>query len=374
MNNPLSDQLRVEADRLDVCATMENDHRVSQPLDRLAKAAHEIGAAWSGSPLGYQARVYYAQFQPPPPGAHFSSEWGFFSASIVRTIGDWKEYSYEEVRNVIFDRAGNPDLSRPQSEARRAREIFDSSRAECLSILSIHLELTSDSYIRELKSKTEQLAPITEANVIRGQLPNDMASRDSVAMVQGIGPAPHQEILARVVALRSDLQVCAKLSTLALQAASHIDRQNLMKSSVDKQIGDRIFIGHGHSQVWRELKDFISDRLRLPWDEFNRVEVAGTSTIARLQKMLDDAAFAFLVLTAEDEQASGAQVARQNVIHESGLFQGRLGFERAIIMLEEGCEEFTNIHGLSQLRFPPGRIDTLFERVRQVLEREGLIS
>ena len=29
--------------------------------------------------------------------------------------------------------------------------------------------------------------------------------------------------------------------------------------------------------------------------------------------------------------------ARMNVIHEVGLFQGRLGFERAIVLLEEGC-------------------------------------
>jgi hypothetical protein len=31
---------------------------------------------------------------------------------------------------------------------------------------------------------------------------------------------------------------------------------------------------------------------------------------------------------------------------------GRLGFERAIILLEDGCQEFSNIHGLGQIRFP----------------------
>jgi predicted nucleotide-binding protein len=44
--------------------------------------------------------------------------------------------------------------------------------------------------------------------------------------------------------------------------------------------------------------------------------------------------------------------ARLNVIHEAGLFQGRLGFNKAIILLEEGCEEFSNIHGLGHIPFP----------------------
>ena len=57
-------------------------------------------------------------------------------------------------------------------------------------------------------------------------------------------------------------------------------------------------------------------------------------------------------MTAEDEQPDGTLRARENVIHEAGLFQGRLGFEKAIILLEEGCEEFSNIEGLGQIRFP----------------------
>jgi predicted nucleotide-binding protein len=90
--------------------------------------------------------------------------------------------------------------------------------------------------------------------------------------------------------------------------------------------------------------------------------------------MIDNAAAAFLVLTAEDEQADGTHVARQNVVHEAGLFQGRLGFSRAIVVLEEGCELFSNIDGLGELRFPSGNIAAVFEDVRRVLEREGLVD
>lgn len=140
-----------------------------------------------------------------------------------------------------------------------------------------------------------------------------------------------------------------------------------------KNHSNKIFIGHGRSTVWKGLKDFISDRLKLEWDEFNRESQAGFSTKERIQEMLDNASFAFLVMTAEDEQFDGSKHARQNVIHEAGLFQGRLGFEKAIILLEAGCAEFSNIHGLTYITFPQGKIETAFEEVRRVLEREEII-
>jgi predicted nucleotide-binding protein len=79
-------------------------------------------------------------------------------------------------------------------------------------------------------------------------------------------------------------------------------------------------------------------------------------------------------MTGEDEQKDSKLHARLNVVHEAGLFQGRLGFNRAIVVLEEGCEEFSNIEGLGQIRFPKGNIKAAFEEIRQVLEREGLIT
>lgn len=90
--------------------------------------------------------------------------------------------------------------------------------------------------------------------------------------------------------------------------------------------------------------------------------------------MLDASAVALVIMTAEDESADGKIQARMNVIHEVGLFQGRLGFTKAIVLFEEGCEEFSNIQGLGQIRFPAGNIAACFEDIRRVLEREGVIN
>ncbi|MGB6943362.1 MAG: nucleotide-binding protein [Bryobacteraceae bacterium] len=132
----------------------------------------------------------------------------------------------------------------------------------------------------------------------------------------------------------------------------------------------KVFIGHGGSPAWKELRDFLDKRLHLEWIEFNRDPPAGYSTKERLEQMLAEANFAFLVMTAEDSRPDGTLHARENVIHEAGLFQGRLGFTRAIILLEEGCEEFSNIEGLIEIRFPKGNIMAKSEDIRQVLERE----
>lgn len=145
-----------------------------------------------------------------------------------------------------------------------------------------------------------------------------------------------------------------------------------IKDAAMEQSGSKVFIGHGRSPQWRELKDFVSDRLNLEWDEFNREATAGLTTTERLNEMLDVASFAFLVMTAEDEHADESLHARENVIHEVGLFQGRLGKRRAIILLEEECKEFSNVTGLGQIRFPKGKISACFEEVRRVLERETI--
>jgi predicted nucleotide-binding protein len=164
---------------------------------------------------------------------------------------------------------------------------------------------------------------------------------------------------------------------------SIIDRLELFPTELNKEMnsvsvekattGNYIFIGHGGSKVWKDLKDFINDRLNLSWDEFNRESPAGVTTKDRLEEMLNRAKFAFLIMTAEDEQSDGKKYSRQNVVHEIGLFQGRLGFTKAIVLLEDGCEEFSNIIGLGQIRFPQNDIEAKFEEIRKVLEREKII-
>src|SRR2546426_6128911 len=78
--------------------------------------------------------------------------------------------------------------------------------------------------------------------------------------------------------------------------------------------------------------------------------------------MLDRAGFALIVLTAESERTDAVVLARQNVVHEAGLFQGRLGWRKAIVLREDGCEEFSNIAGLGQIPFPNAAVTVPTDR------------
>ena len=148
--------------------------------------------------------------------------------------------------------------------------------------------------------------------------------------------------------------------------------QQTMSNDTANNENKKIFIGHGRSHIWRALKDFIEGELKLPHEEFERISTAGKSINNRLEEMLEESCMAFIIMTGEDEQPDGSLRARENVIHEVGLFQGRLGFEKAIILLEDGCARFSNIEGLIYLSFPKGNIKAAFENIREVLKTHNI--
>lgn len=136
----------------------------------------------------------------------------------------------------------------------------------------------------------------------------------------------------------------------------------------------KVFIGHGRRNDWQTIRDHLNSVHGLKVEEFNVSPTAGMSTIERLTEMLESACFAILVMTPEDQQVSGKVTARQNIVHEIGLFQGKLGFPRAIILKEKGAEEFSNIRGLTYIPFNKGRIGDTLPEIDRVLLRERVIT
>jgi predicted nucleotide-binding protein len=112
-----------------------------------------------------------------------------------------------------------------------------------------------------------------------------------------------------------------------------------------------VFIGHGRSADWRDLKDHLADLHKIRVEAYETGSRAGHSIRDVLEDMLDSSNLAILVHTPEDELAGGSFNSRPNVIHETGLFQGRLGFSRAIVLKKDETEEFSNLAGIQQIRY-----------------------
>lgn len=363
----------IEAEVMQLEASIADwDRRFADLSDRLRQAWSELANAASDSWIGYHATVYYRDFIMPPAGAEFDS----FSGYSVPENG-WREYNYQEFLDELVRRAGTSvaDLDPLAAIAGDVTRVLLAAREEIVSSLDALLAMGPDRRLEELRGRLADVRPVIPQNVIiQERRPSQVRSADMRALNGGVRTPLH--VLFQSWHMEATIRVdrAREVVTLARAAISYLRKKDAtIASAALRPQGTKVFIGHGHSAVWFELKDFLQTKLGLEVVDFNSVSPAGVPTQERLAELVDASRFAFLVMTAEDEHADATKHARENVVHEVGLFQGRLGFRKAIVMIEESCAEFSNIHGLGQIRFPRGKIKAAFEEVRDVLERESII-
>jgi len=367
----LIDDLAIGARRCELGAQAFETEPVKSQCEALHKAVTDLNKAWSGSFIGYHAFLYTSDLQPKRPGEHFDREWG----GIHGIPEPWVEFDYDAIKNEILMRAGIDDFCLINEAVVTAQTAFNQSKEEILPTLEAVLAVNHDQAIQNLRDQIAGLiSHVPNTVFMAAVMPRNVTTRDSYAIHQGLNLPPHLQIKVWLNERESFGSKTRELAKLARRAERYLQQRLKMQGNTVAKTNGKIFIGHGRSSTWRDLKDFVQDRLQLEWDEFNRESTAGIATATRLEAMLNDATFAFLIMTAEDEHSDTTKHARENVIHEVGLFQGRLGFARAIVLLEEGCAEFSNIHGLGQIRFPAGNILSKSEEIRRVLEREGIIK
>ncbi len=188
-------------------------------------------------------------------------------------------------------------------------------------------------------------------------------------------PYVHSSIKVDFSCYKASTTICVEAERRdIIEAVFEVFEQNIdasfLQGPIEPLPKPTVFIGHGHSQVWRDLKDHLHEQHGFPVEAYETGARAGHAIRDILEDMADRSSFALLVMTADDKVEGDVWRARQNVIHETGLFQGRLGFSRAIVLLEEGVEEFSNINGIQQIRFSKGNIRETFGDVLGTLRRE----
>jgi hypothetical protein len=136
LNESAVQELLDLAEKLDALVSAFEEASYQSGLRQLIEAVADVAPAWSGSNLGYQSCVYYANLNTPPPGAHFSSEWGLDDVGGMGTRGKWTEYKYGDIKNIIFERANKPDLR----EAKKASNKLKINAQTLLKLYFLHLQ------------------------------------------------------------------------------------------------------------------------------------------------------------------------------------------------------------------------------------------
>ncbi|MDE2853894.1 MAG: nucleotide-binding protein [Chloroflexota bacterium] len=359
--------------------------------------AFALEQAASGSWRGKHASVYYKDLQPAPAGASYLyfrqipnpltgitalapfNEPQYYSSASTRSSENWTTFSRDQIRNHILEKGDEEKLRALSSIAHECERLFAEHRDRILSQLRLCARQFNDQSLSDLSESVDWLHIRTESDIIdtaKSKHENPSIKSNRVADNEERIP-PHIEVYAHAKWIHDSIATLKRLAGVLEIAIEHLTGLQSLSAVTELEAaprGHKIFIGHGRSSAWKKLRSHLEDILELTVDEFNQSSAAGMLTFDRLQEMVTDAAIAFLVLTGEDKLENGKLHPRLNVVHEAGLFQCKLGNERAILLLEQGCEKFSNIDGITYISFPKERIQDSFPEIERVLKREGLLT
>jgi hypothetical protein len=164
---------------------------------------------------------------------------------------------------------------------------------------------------------------------------------------------------------------------LTLRLGSRAEIDTIVRALPAPVVGDgapqarrfTVFLGHGRSPQWLVLADHLQRVQGFDVATYESTARVGEPAMSVLERLGARCAFAILVHTAEVAGPDGSLHAGPNVIHETGMFQARLGTERALIVREATCQAFSNIAGLTERRFGEGQIQQVFGDVTALLRK-----
>lgn len=137
---------------------------------------------------------------------------------------------------------------------------------------------------------------------------------------------------------------------------------------IESKMNNKIFISHGHNELLKfKLKDFVQNKLYREPLILSEMANNGLTIVEKLERASNYCNAAIILLTKDDETKDGGMRARQNVIHEIGFFQGKLGRKNVILLCEEGVEIFSNISGIVRISFSLNHFEETYEDLRREL-------
>lgn len=371
--NELIEELQKIREELQAATRFANDLAYRYTLNSLLENIEHVENAWCGSWYGYRADVYYKDFGSPPLDMFIGDNWEHVAESMSGSTqrSGWHRYPEGRVKDRIEEGIERRDIRNAFEHTLEWISAFKGKRADVLAIIGIAQE-NRNSIFDGLANQIENLRVQTVDEIVQEETPDQMETDDRVAQQQGIRIPPHIRYKARVLWSIRAAGIVNEFAILVGKTMGQMER--VFSTAFAPQIaGTNIFIGHGGSAEWEKLQAFLQNRLNLEIAEFDKNLPASKHILDHILELIRRSAVACIVLTSEDTLENGTHHPRLNVVHELGLCQAIIGVGNTIILLEQDCEEFSNISGLVQIRFPKGNIEAAFEEIRRVLEDRGII-
>lgn len=132
----------------------------------------------------------------------------------------------------------------------------------------------------------------------------------------------------------------------------------------------KVFIVHGHDETnTLRLRNLLRERFGLEPVIMAAAAGGGRTLIEKFEQLAQDCSFAFVLLTPDDQVATGSgdyTQARPNVIFELGWFYGRIGRGNVVMLLKEGTHIHSDLDGVSRIQFRENIEDKLLEIEREL--------
>lgn len=121
----------------------------------------------------------------------------------------------------------------------------------------------------------------------------------------------------------------------------------------------RVFVVHGRNAAALNEVELFLTKLKLEPLVLHQQPNKGRSILVKFQEVAHGAAFAVVIMTAEDEGGligqPKQQRARQNVVFELGFFIGKLGSQNVCALLGPGVERPSDFDGIGYVQFGEDR-------------------
>lgn len=261
MTDDILDDLVRSARRCERAAKAFDTEPLHSMVSRLLEAARSVENAASGSWFGYLSTIYIQGLRPAQPGEYFDTEWGTGGTPGLSetTGGPWCEYSYKDVAAEILRRAQVPDLTAVSDAAKAANEVFQSTKTEVLPTLDAILTVHPDEVLKDLRTKIADLKSYIPAEKFaQRRAPRQQSTRDPRAQQGGLQVPHHVSFEARVLQFASSGEYTSDLAKHIRHAVTYLEKKHKMKGKTVAKTDGKIFIGHGRSPAWRDLKDFCN--------------------------------------------------------------------------------------------------------------------